>query len=877
MAINEEPKTEMMERKPARRPVGQNESRFRDAFDHAPIGMALTDLSGQCMEVNRAFCGVLGYTEVELLGMDLRSVVHADDRAFILEGFRGLLTGEGGLFSSDKRFVHQNGRIVWVNMSATVVRSLEGDPLYCIVQMQDTTQRKRAQDELKEQKEILQRIFDHVPLMINLTGSDGRVRLVNKQWEQALGWTLAEMQEQKVDLPAECHPDSAQRDRDLKFVGEENAPWLNFKMETKDGGMIDTSWRTFSFSDGTAIGFGQDVTERKGCEDALRQARERAESVLEGMADTYIFFDRQWRYVHVSEAAVRAMGRPREEILGRTLWELYPDIVGSELDRQYHRAMNERVAVAFEFHYLTTDTWWENRFFPAPGGLAVFATDITDRKKAEQKARESQDLFTVFMENLPGFAWMKDVQGRYVYANRMMEQLYPFRADCIGKTDAQIWPPEIASHYRNYDQTVIARRTAIQVVEPYLVNGELRHLFGSKFPILDAAGNVSLVGGISIDITERKRAEEEILRLNAEMQARLEELNTLLDILPVGVCIGNRDCSQITANPAVYRLLGFAPDTNASLTHRGLEMPEDLRILVGGLEVGSVDTPMRQVARSGKPLYNLEHELIFRDGTRKSVYASIAPLFDQKGSVRKVIGAYSDFTERKKAEGVLADYARRLQSLSGRLLKAQESERRRIARELHDEVGQSLTAIKIQLRAVQGNSKDSGSTLKECIGVVDQILAQTKNLSLNLHPPQLDELGLIAALRWHLDRQAYAADLIPRFSADSLPARLQPGLEIACFRVAQEAITNVIRHAGASWISVRLSLHDDELHLVIQDDGRGFETEDAQNQGRSLGLVGMRERVELVNGRLELRSSPGRGTEVHAVFPWPMMIEDTDL
>jgi two-component system sensor histidine kinase UhpB len=238
-----------------------------------------------------------------------------------------------------------------------------------------------------------------------------------------------------------------------------------------------------------------------------------------------------------------------------------------------------------------------------------------------------------------------------------------------------------------------------------------------------------------------------------------------------------------------------------------------------------------------------------------------------------------DITERKRAEVALADYAKRLQSLSGRLLEAQESERRRIARELHDEIGQSLTAIKIHLHAAQRLSKNPKSKLKECVQIVDQALIQTQNLSLNLHPPQLDELGLVVALRWHLDRQANAAGLIPYFSADPLPAHLHPNLEIACFRVVQEAITNVIRHAAASRVSVQLFQRGSDLHLVIRDDGLGFNTEAAQRraaQGTSLGLVGMRERVELAGGRMELNSLPGKGTEIHAVFPWPILFQENN-
>jgi PAS domain S-box-containing protein len=123
----------------------------------------------------------------------------------------------------------------------------------------------------------------------------------------------------------------------------------------------------------------------------LREAQARTESILASVADTHIIFDRQWRYIYVNQAAANAIGRPREEILGRTLWELFPDIVDTELDRQYHRAMDERQSVVFDFHYPARKTWWTNRFFPAPEGVAVFATDITERKRVEAALERAHD------------------------------------------------------------------------------------------------------------------------------------------------------------------------------------------------------------------------------------------------------------------------------------------------------------------------------------------------------------------------------------------------------------------------------------------------------------------------------------------------------
>ncbi|HEY6864055.1 MAG TPA: response regulator [Burkholderiales bacterium] len=221
--------------------------------------------------------------------------------------------------------------------------------------------------------------------------------------------------------------------------------------------------------------------------------------------------------------------------------------------------------------------------------------------------------------------------------------------------------------------------------------------------------------------------------------------------------------------------------------------------------------------------------------------------------------------------GALQEANLRLQSLSSRMLEVQESERRHIARELHDEIGQALTAVKLHLQsAMRRCAPEARPPLEECVLITDQALDQVRNLSLNLRPSQLDDLGLIAALRWQIGRQAAASGLHTEFEADELSERLEPALETACFRFVQEAMTNVARHAQASnaWIEARRK--GDRLRVSVRDDGRGFDVAEATREAiarGSLGLLGMQERVGLAGGRLNVSSRPGEGTTIVAEFP----------
>ena len=208
--------------------------------------------------------------------------------------------------------------------------------------------------------------------------------------------------------------------------------------------------------------------------------------------------------------------------------------------------------------------------------------------------------------------------------------------------------------------------------------------------------------------------------------------------------------------------------------------------------------------------------------------------------------------------------------MSRQLLDAQEGERRAIARELHDELGQALQAIKINLQTAQRFPQNSGQRLQESIGIVDQTLQQVRNLSLDLRPSLLDDLGLVAALEWYVDRQAQRVGFVGHFTATPHDLRVDPALETVCFRVVQEALTNVARHAHAQQVWVEVERSKTTLSLRVRDDGVGFDVPTARERatrGASFGMLGMRERVELIGGSLETTSAPTRGTEIRVRFP----------
>ncbi len=351
--------------------------------------------------------------------------------------------------------------------------------------------------------------------------------------------------------------------------------------------------------------------------------------------------------------------------------------------------------------------------------------------------------------------------------------------------------------------------------------------------------------------------------LAAEVDRRThaeERYRTLLESAPDGMVICDADGRITFANTQAESLFAVP---RAELVGQNVEVliPGRLRDLHVDHRTAYLREPRLRPMGAGLSLRARR-----RDGSEFPVEISLSPLATASGTL--VIATIRDITARRRAETIVREYAHRLEVLSRQLLTTQESERRALARELHDEVGQSLTALKIGLGTCR--ERLATSMLDESVELVDRLLQQTRELSLDLRPPLLDDLGLVAAIRWYVDRQAQRGGWTAHIDAEDLDRRLPAEVESACFRVVQEAITNVMRHADARHVVVAVQRIDDEIALTVRDDGAGMDVAAARRRslhGASLGLMGMEERVSLLGGRLTIASEAGRGTELRAFLP----------
>jgi len=251
-------------------------------------------------------------------------------------------------------------------------------------------------------------------------------------------------------------------------------------------------------------------------------------------------------------------------------------------------------------------------------------------------------------------------------------------------------------------------------------------------------------------------------------------------------------------------------------------------------------------------------------------------LAEERNLIDSLADSLSSYLTRREAEEGLRDTHAQLQALSRQLMHLQEQERRQLAHDLHDEVGQALTALKMNLQTMQrvADMSTVQHSLSDSFSILDTLLARVRDLSLDLRPSLLDHLGLVPAIRWYVIRQAERADLQARVDADSLPEDLPVDRAVVCFRIVQEAVTNVLRHAKATHLDVVLRTTDSGFNLIVKDNGVGFRVSESltEVEGRwAIGLVGMRERARALGGHIEIHSAPGRGTEVCAHIPWRLV------
>lgn len=507
------------------------------------------------------------------------------------------------------------------------------------------------------------------------------------------------------------------------------------------------------------------------------------------------------------------------------------------------------------------------------GSWSAIVRDISERRQAEVRERAAEAKFHAFMDAIPAVAWIKDAAGNYIYLNKAWGNAFGVRReDWLGKPTSALLPAPIAVRLAASDQTVRRTGQAIEVEEETVdFEGNVQQWRSIKFPVHTAA-SLPMLGGVAIEITGQRQA--------AEALRSSDELNrAVLDSVPSQVAVLNRDGIIIAVNQAWRNFArenssAGAGDVQTGVGANFLEVCWRQAAECGGNENSlgaNVFQAVFDLLQGQTERFSCECPC--HTNTRQQWFLlNVTPLQIPTGGA---VVSYYDITEIKLSQELQQAAAAQLKAMAAKHLAVQEEERRLLSLELHDHIGQILTGLQLHLHALRSEvrSNSRGTVLiREAIIAVDELVGTIRDITRRLRPPALDDLGLASAVRWHVSQIAGSSNMLVDLQHNLDERRLAPALELACFRVLQEAISNALRHSGAARLSIALSLELDGLHLSVKDDGIGFsvdETFKRLHNLASLGLIGMRERVASLGGRFDINSNPEMGTEIAAYFPLP--------
>jgi two-component system, NarL family, sensor histidine kinase UhpB len=483
--------------------------------------------------------------------------------------------------------------------------------------------------------------------------------------------------------------------------------------------------------------------------------------------------------------------------------------------------------------------------------------------------RASEERFRSLVMLSSDWYWTQDTEHRFTSHSqgRFGDTIAISASDFHGKARWEMPGAEpLGTSWDAHRAQLKERRAWRDLVVRYVdKDGETQYIASSGEPTFGANGEFTGYRGVARLETERFRLQAE--RATAEAAVRESD-------------------AKFRALTALSSDWYWEQDADFRFTSVGSDDPDWALPMIGKTRWELNGEPLGQTWADHKA--QLEQHETFRDvvfrytgahGATAYLGVSGEPVFGEAGIFRGYRGTATSVTERVRLENGLRAANERLSRLSRQLLDAQESERRQIAHELHDEIGQSLSALKLFAGHVRARVPPSEhAAVDEWIGIVDGALAQVRDLSRILRPVQLDHMGLAPALRALLDTQARAAGWVATFEAKGEPPHPNTRVDTVCYRIVQEALNNAARHALAASVSIRLEQSANEVRVHIEDDGRGFDLAVARarmREGASMGLLGMEERVRLAGGSFHIETAPAHGTRIDAVMPVVVATEET--
>ena len=745
------------------------------------------------------------------------------------------------------------------------------------VALREAARDKLVEKALRESEAKYRSLVSHIPDVIWTTDKDSRVVFISQNVESITGYTPDEEYEmgQWASWFDRVHPDDVERVKAVyKALIENKQPYnIEYRFKRRDGKWIYVHDRAVATYEKNGMkyadGLLSDITERKQAEEETKRLKEKYESVIRNIPDTIYsgLPDETCTMTFISERYRDWTGySPQDFYQDPWAWPktVHPEDREGEL-KTYIESWQKKRPYLSEYRIVHKDTgqvrWVKDHGVPVTdekGNLILFdgiITDITERKQAEAEIKRLKEKYESLIRNIPItiYSSLPDETSTTIFVSeRYGEWTGYFPEDFYN--DRYTWPKSVHPEDRAtaIEAYVRAYESKAEYNYEYRVvhkdTGQVRWVRDHGVPVTDDKGNVILIDGIITNITERKQVEE-------ALQKSEEFSSNLLNNSPNPIVVINSDLSVRYVNPALERMTRFP---SRDLLGKKPPYPwwtEEIR------HKFSKDLQEALRGRIGK------REELFqkRDGERFWVEVTSAPVTHNDGS-RYLLVNWTDITEQQRLRDDMQFYIREI-------TRAQEQERKRVSRELHDETAQSLADLYTDVDIIIMKEQLSEKVVRRLEQLrlkIDSMLEEVRRFSHELRPGLLDQFGLIPSLESLTTDVNTEEKLSCRLEVIGSEQRLSSEAEALLFRITQEALRNIRKHAEATGAIVRVDFGRGKVKLSIKDNGIGFKVPEILSgfaRRGKLGLMGMQERAYLLNGNLKVKSTAGKGTTITVDIP----------
>lgn len=601
------------------------------------------------------------------------------------------------------------------------------------------------------------------------------------------------------------------------------------------------------------------------------------------------------RCLEVNEACLEIFGFRRDEVVGQTTLMLGSGPDPQDRTRLIDRLKSEGTVRNLEVSMRTKEGELRQLIISTDlitlGGtrcLLTIGNDITERKRTEEALRQSEQRWQLAATGTTDGIWDWDVAGHTVFLSGRWKQVRGYREEEIGVDETE-WSSRI--HPDDSSRVMATVQSYFNKEIPTFdceyrtrrKDGTYYWVSDRGIAVWDAQGRVVRMLGSEMDISEQKRAEEALLQLNETLEQRVAERTTALHAVQARLQILLRATPVVLYSCKVtgdYGATFISENVVEQLGHRPEDFTADSQFWVNHIhpdDRSRVIADLSTIFETNQHVH--EYRFLCKDGTYRWLHDEVRVLRNKGGVPQEMIGFQIDISQRKQAEDALRWKQRelqqsqaQLQDLTAKLFTAQDSERQRIARDLHDDFSQRLTALVLDVASLQQHPpllpELIGKALEPVREELQQLSKDLHDLAYTLHPSLLRHAGLQPAIDDYIQKAIERTGLHISLKAKDLPAAIPLDWSICLFRVLQESLQNVVKHAKATEVLVKLSGSSKGIGLSVIDNGKGIEERDKSSHQKGLGLISMRERLRLLNGFLNLHSRPADGTKVCAWIPF---------